>query len=160
VKSLAPALEDDCVWVSEGSREIGASAGFAFYLRHCGSIKSSNVLIMSDDVRRPPPSYPGATPKYLIDHAQLEKIWASDRPVIFITDFQREDMDSDKPMLPTQDCRNVPVRDGGQRRVYANSYAWKKLVAAGLTQVQASNNMSKRAQCPRDLLLPFFPAHE
>ena len=132
VEKLSPAIGDDCIWISEGSLEVGASAGLSFYLRQHTSDKLANVLIMGDDTRRPPPCYPGPPLKYLIDHKQLDEIWASERPVFFITDFQRTDWEGDPPVLPAKDCRHVPLSVGGNRHVYVNKYAWKRLAAAGL----------------------------
>ena len=132
VETLASAVGDDCVWIAEGSSEVGASSGPAFYLRQVSFIKASNVLIMSDDTRRPPPRYPGPPPKYLIDRKQLDEIWTSGRPVLYVTDFQRADWTKDKPFLPSQDCRYVPLPVGGHRHVYVNTSAWNRLAAAGV----------------------------
>jgi len=134
VERLAPAVGDDCVWVSEGSCEVGASAGLAFYLRQSRPKSSGYVLIMGDDERRPPPSYPGLPPKYLINHGRLEELWASESPVLFVTDFQRTDWDNDKPLLPSKDCGPVPLpfAVAGHRRVFANARALRRLAAAEL----------------------------
>ena len=149
VEWLAPAAGDDCVWVSEGSSEVGASAGLSFYLRQGSPNSPGYVLIMSDDERRPPPSYPGAPPKYLINHGELEQLWASGRPVLFVTDFQRADWKLDPPRLPSRDCRLVQVAHSiaGHRQVYANSCARKRLAAGGLvlsgTVLEPSSDMSQ-----------------
>ncbi|MGD0090281.1 MAG: glycosyltransferase family 39 protein [Planctomycetota bacterium] len=143
VAKLAPALGGDCVWISEGSQEVGASAGLGFYLRlqAAGTDGRENspvfagqgyVLIMNDDPRRPPPAYPGPAPEFLIDHKRLEELWARGVPSVFVTDFQRIDWKSDKPLLPVRDCRYVPLAVGGHRKVYANPSAWQRLAAAGL----------------------------
>src|SRR5579862_2044253 len=59
VKELAPKVGDDCVWISEGSDEVGAAGGTAFYLRQYTNDKAAQVLIMDEDPSRPPPKYPG-----------------------------------------------------------------------------------------------------
>jgi hypothetical protein len=140
VERLAPAVGKECVWVSEGSSEVGASSGLTFYLRHHNAADSSEVKIMSDDTRRPPPSYPGVTPQYLIDHKQLDALWSGDKQVLFVTDFQRTDFETDKPMLPQTDCNQVPVPESitGHRHVYANTLAWDRLVAAGIISKSAN----------------------
>jgi 4-amino-4-deoxy-L-arabinose transferase-like glycosyltransferase len=140
VEQLAPAVGKECIWVSEGSSEVGASSGLTFYLRHHDAANSSEVKIMSDDTRRPPPSYPGVTPQYLIDHKELATLWSSDKPVLFVTDFQRTDFVNDKPMLPQTDCNLVPIPDSttGHRRVYANTLALNRLIAAGVIPKSAN----------------------
>jgi 4-amino-4-deoxy-L-arabinose transferase-like glycosyltransferase len=132
INHLSVALGDDCVWVNEGSNEVGAGSGMAYYLRQKALINASHVLIMEDDTRRPPPAYPGPKPFFLIDHQRLNEMWASNAPMMFVTDFARTDWDADPPMLPTCDCQYVPITVGGRRRVYANASAWKRLSAAKL----------------------------
>jgi 4-amino-4-deoxy-L-arabinose transferase-like glycosyltransferase len=140
VEKIAPAVGNECKWISEGSSEVGASSGLTFYLRQRGAIEASNVLIMSDDPRRPPPSYPGVTPEYLLDHKQLAAIWNTSEPALFVTDFQRTDPVADKPMLPETDCALVPIPMAvtGHRQVYANSSAWNRLAAAGIVAKPAN----------------------
>ena len=136
INQLSPALGDDCIWVNEGSNEVGAGSGMAYYLRQKALINASHVLIMDDDTRRPPPAYPGPKPMFLINHQRLNDLWTSDAPVIFVTDFARTDWDADPPLLPAADCQNVPITVGGRRRVYANASAWKRLSAAKLVSPQ------------------------
>ena len=140
VEKIAGAAGPDCVWVSEGSSEVGASAGMTFYLRQRFPDNPKYVLIMDDDlIRRPPPSYPGKPPSYLIDHQRLEELWSSGSAVLFVTDFQRTDWENDKLSLPARDCRQVPLTGGGHRQVYANSPAWNRLAAAGLIPAVAAS---------------------
>ncbi len=131
VETLAPKVGDDCIWISENSDEVGSSAGTAFYLRQNTSHKTANILIMGDDPRRPVPIYPGPPLNFFIDQKQLDEIWTSGKPALFITDFKRTDWDADTPHLPSKDCRLVPLPVAGHRHVYANSLAWERLVKAG-----------------------------
>ena len=136
VEALAPALGAGCIWISEGSEEVGASAGTAFYLRLNTPNKSAQVLIMGDDPVRPPPTYPGPPLNFFIDHAKLEQIWTAGKPAVFVTDFKlrRVDRENDKPKLPSTDCREVPLTVAGHRQVYANSQAWKLLQSASMVK--------------------------
>jgi hypothetical protein len=127
VKELEKKAGIDCVWISECSNEIGASAGIAWYLGHDSSGQPRTVRVMGDDPSRPPPSFPGARPGYLINHARLEEIWASDTPTLFITDFQRTDWEHDKARLPQTERFFVKVPGSGHRHIYANKAAWHRL---------------------------------
>ncbi|HEY3319751.1 MAG TPA: glycosyltransferase family 39 protein [Planctomycetota bacterium] len=124
VEQLRDQVGPDCVWVSEGSKEIGASAGIAFYLGNDRAGEPRSVLVMEDDPERRPPAFPGAKPQYLINQAQLAELWSENKPVLFVTDFLRSDWERDRPRLPAGEKHIVPQTDGGKRRVYANSSAW------------------------------------
>ena len=127
VGSIFDKVGGDCIWVSEGSKEIGASAGIAFYLGRDADGHTRNVFIMKDDTRRPPPVFPGPPLTYLIDHARLESMWNGDKPVLFITDFQRSDWLGDYPRLPSDIAGCIATPECGNRRIYANKAAWKRL---------------------------------
>jgi 4-amino-4-deoxy-L-arabinose transferase-like glycosyltransferase len=131
VEALAPAVGSDCIWISEGSDEVGSSAGTAFYLRQNTPNKTAFVLIMGQDPKRPPPIYPGPPLKFFIDQNRLDELWGSKAPVLYVTDFKRTDWERDKPTLPSKDRRLVPLKVAGHRQVYANAEAWRRLVAAG-----------------------------
>jgi 4-amino-4-deoxy-L-arabinose transferase-like glycosyltransferase len=127
VNKLQEKVGSDFVWVSEGSKEVGASAGIAFYLGQDSSGKARSVYIMSDDDRRPPPDFPGPRPNYLLTHPKLDDIWSSDKPVLFVTDFQRSNWLYDYPILPSHVAGCFQDESCGNRRVYANRAAWEKL---------------------------------
>ena len=129
VNNLQPKIGKDFIWISEGSKEVGASAGLAFYLGHDDAGQARSVYIMADDDRRPPPDFPGPRPGYLLNHAELNDKWESDQPVLFITDFQRSNWMYDYPKLPTDmmDCGSIQDETCGNRRIYCNRAAWKKL---------------------------------
>ncbi len=133
VEKIRPVIGDDAVWVSEGSKEIGASAGIAYYLGVDESGRARNVYVMKDDTRRPPPKFPGAPAAYLLDHQQLTELWGSDRPVLFVTDFLRTDWLRDYPWLPTVEPALLPVDGSGNRRVYANEAAAQRYFAAAIS---------------------------
>jgi 4-amino-4-deoxy-L-arabinose transferase-like glycosyltransferase len=144
VTNLRPLAEDNVRWISEGSQEIGGSAGLSFYLRTDVEGRARTVLIMNDDKRRLPPEFPVPS-KNLISHEQLDKLWAERSPALFVTDFQRDwdkaadayihafvalelqngwSKDLDFPWLPSGEKHLLPVEDGGNRRVFANAAAW------------------------------------
>ena len=119
------------IWISEGSDEVGSSAGTAFYLRQSTGNNEAFVLIMSEDSRRPVPAYPGKPLKFFIDQKLLDELWESQSPVVYFTDFKRTNWELDKPTLPSNHPREVPIKVAGNRRVYANAEAWKRLTASG-----------------------------
>jgi hypothetical protein len=130
VAYLHDKVGEDCIWVSEGSKEIGASAGIAFYLGKDKDGKVRCVKIMSDDKdQRPPPTFPGPKLSYLIDHAELEALWAGPAPVLFVTDFLRKpgDWEKDPPALPSNIAGMIERSEFGNRRVFANAAAWTRL---------------------------------
>jgi hypothetical protein len=125
---MKPLIADDVVWISEGSKEIGAAAGTAFYLRQDKDGNSRNVLVMKDSKGREPPAFPGAEPSYLIDKPRLAELWASSQAAVYVTDFHRSDWVNDPPSLPPGDLHEVDLQGAaGNRRVYANDAAWQRL---------------------------------
>lgn len=130
-KRLVEHLRDkagaDCVWISEGSRELGASAGIAYYLGQDAQGQARTVLVMEDDPRRPPPAFPGPKPEQLTTRAELSALWGRNSPVLFVTDVYRMDWGKDEPLLPDGERFNVPLPWPSQRRVYANKAAWERL---------------------------------
>jgi hypothetical protein len=130
VQALVPKVGDDCIWISEGSEEVGAAAGTAFYLRLATHNPEAFVWILdSHDPHRPPPVYPGPPLKFFINQAQLDTLWSGDKPAVYVTDFKRTDWDADKPHLPSKDLQRIPVDGSGHRRVYANLAAAKRWAA-------------------------------
>ncbi len=129
VKELAPVVGDDCVWISEGSDEVGASAGTAFYIRQYTTKKDARVLILNDNPKRPEPAYPGAPLIFFINKTQLDELWDRNVPTLYVTDFKRTDWDADKPTLPSKNLHDLGLKAevSGHRRVYANPAAWEKL---------------------------------
>lgn len=109
VLALSDAAGEDCIWVSEGSKEIGASAGIAYYLGLDKNGQARRVLIVSDDPRRPPPRFPDPQPDYLIGREALDRLWQSPQPVLFVTDFLRTPKDwQDLPDMSFKDWQNRP----------------------------------------------------
>lgn len=137
VSNLQQKVGSDFIWVSEGSKEVGASAGIAFYLGQDSSGNARSVYIMSDDDRRPPPDFPGSRPAYLKTHDELNALWDGDKPVLFVTDFQRSNWLYDYPMLPKHVAGCFQDETCGNRRVFANRAAWKKLHKLQLTPDKA-----------------------
>jgi hypothetical protein len=128
VKNLDARAGPEFVWVSEGSKEIGASAGIAYYLGQDAAGNARSVYVMKDDPRRPPPGFPGPDPKYLLDHKALQELWESSTPVLFVTDFQRTDWFNNHALMPEGEAFLIDTGDtGGNRRVYGNAAARRKL---------------------------------
>ncbi len=128
VSELDPLLKKDALWVSEGSFELGASAGIAYYLGNDGEGKPRFVRVMTDDVRRIQPKFGNLPRTYETNMKQLQELWDSPRPVVFVTDMMRKDFES-KDKQP-----NLPAGHGnpwkeryGFRRVYGNKAAWARL---------------------------------
>jgi len=117
----------DCIWISEGSRELGASAGISYYLGQDAQGHARTVRVMEDDPRRPPPQFPGPRPAYLLNHDGLDKLWNGSQPAVFVTDVYRTDWKHDEPMLPEGQLHEIPLPWLGLRKVYANPEAWKRL---------------------------------
>lgn len=133
VENLREKAGPDCIWISEGSKEIGASAGIAYYLGQDAKGGSRSVYIMKDGdkAHRSPPKFPYGEPKYLIDTAKLNALWSGTVPVLFVTDFQRKSFDTDPPRLPEGEKHELSAElkgvECGQRRVYANPAAYARI---------------------------------
>lgn len=127
VRTLNPIVGPEAIWISEGSKEIGASAGISYYLGTDAKGKARSVFVMEDDKRRPPPAFPPPKPGYLIDQKRLNELWVSDKPVLFVTDFQRLKWTPEEaPHLPQNASEPLPVKNTGHRRVYGNEAARKR----------------------------------
>lgn len=144
-------LPINALWIFEGSREIGAAGGIAYYLNQGQEINQTeesitdnkelplgfisgkgkkvyrNVLILEDSgENRTPPQFPGKKPNYLINKQQLQSHWDSTRPVVFVTDFMRDltnPQDSIDLNLPNNAGR--ALLSIGKRQVYINQAAIK-----------------------------------
>ncbi|MDJ0571566.1 MAG: glycosyltransferase family 39 protein [Pleurocapsa sp. MO_192.B19] len=121
-------LNDDTVWIFEGSREIGAAGAIAYYLNRDGIAKPSDyrtIMVLADGgPNRLPPQFPGEPPGYLITRSQLQQSWNSDRPTVFLTDFLRQPDNIQDPLsrnLPQQAIE--PYLVNGQRKLYLNRTA-------------------------------------
>jgi hypothetical protein len=124
VQAIRPAVDDEVVWISEGSQEIGGSAGISFYLGVDRGGQARTVKIMEDDPRRRPPKFP-MRPNYLIKQDELARIWNADTPALFVTDFQRDwAKDREGPRLPRGEVNLTGATCGGNRRIFANRAAW------------------------------------
>lgn len=127
VRALNTSMGSDAIWISEGSKEIGASAGISYYLGTDAKGQARSVFVMEDDKRRPPPAFPPPKPGYLIDRKRLNELWASETPVLFVTDFQRMKWTPEEaPYLPDNAGEPFPVKNTGHRRVYGNEAARKR----------------------------------
>jgi hypothetical protein len=111
----------------EGSHELGASAGTAYYLGVDGAGKPRTVRVMIDDRRRPQPEFPGAIRAYGMKRTERQLLWDSDRPAVFVTDLMRRDFVSEeqRPFLP--EGAGEPIAHCGFRRLYANAAARARL---------------------------------
>lgn len=140
VRQADPCLNDNTLWIFEGSREIGAAGGISYYLNRelysSGSLPAGwqrgegdrlyrTVMVLSDGGKnRIPPSFPGSSPSYLITKQQLQSYWNGERPVVFVTDFLRQPDDKSDPLE-----RNLPDNAGEallithSRRLYGNAVA-------------------------------------
>ncbi len=129
VAELNEKVGKDCVWISEGSLEIGAPAGTAFYLKTDDKGNARFVYVMkSNSPYRRPPSFPGPAPEYLIDQDELKAKWSSSTPALYVTDLMRTSDRSDDPIgLPPTPQHEVKVEGAGHRRVFANEAAWRLL---------------------------------
>jgi len=129
VDALKPLTGEDVIWITEGSKEIGAAGGIAYFLGRHEDGRARCVLVMKDTPGREPPIFPGAPPKYLIDRQQLAELWKGPKPIVYLTDFQRTDWVNDPPNLPPEPLNEVTPKQAGNRKVYLNSAAmelWEK----------------------------------
>ena len=137
ITELLPKTKSDWIWIYEGSLELGAAGGMAFYLGtddqgHARTLRVMKEQIEPDEkgeihvsARRTPPSFPGPEPAYLLSGTELRTIWSGPKPALFITDFLRDDPNIDPPNLPPEPRHPIPVSAAGQRKVYANEAAWR-----------------------------------
>jgi hypothetical protein len=127
VRKLDATLGMDTVWVSEGSFEMGASAGIAYYLLPKDG-KPRFVRVMDDDDRRTQPVFGKNTRRdYALLQPELAELWKSEKPVVYITDLMRRDWKADPPNLPPNAGDPVKEYETGFRKVYLNNAARKKI---------------------------------
>jgi 4-amino-4-deoxy-L-arabinose transferase-like glycosyltransferase len=83
------------------------------------------VYVLSDGgANRHPPSFPGLQPKMLITKAQMQAIWDSKHPAVFVTDFLRVPNDpNDPPTLNLPQQAGSPLLTIGPRQLYGNEIA-------------------------------------
>ena len=153
VRLIDSNLPLNTLWIFEGSREIGAAGGIAYYLNQGADIRQTeasiakneeipsglvsgknqklyrNVLVLEDGGKnRIPPRFPGKKPNYLIDRQQLQIYWDSIRPVVFVTDFMRDLRDTRDPInLNLPNKANRPFLSVGKRQVYLNQAAMRNI---------------------------------
>lgn len=154
VEQLNASLGEDALWVSEGSNELGAPAGIAYYLGRDEFGRARTVFVMDDDKRRPQPVFAQGIPRqWAMKRNALNVYWSSQRPVVFITDPMRKDWESPElaPLLP--DEPGTPVATCGFRRVYANKAARDRMNWHGQL-VKAATDGLERAEDPN------FPQEE
>ncbi|GAB4233547.1 MAG: glycosyltransferase family 39 protein [Stanieria sp.] len=138
IKTASPCLNFDTLWVFEGSREIGTAGAMSFYLNQNKSEpktfnqlgwvtgKQGNpyriVMVLADGGNnRLPPQFPGESPSYLITKTQLQSYWNSDRSVVFVTDFLRQQGDPDDPPdLNLPQDSGQPLLEIAPRQLYGN----------------------------------------
>lgn len=127
VGELDPLLRPDTIWISEGSFELGASAGIAYYLSPDEDDKPRFVKVMVDDERRVQPRFGNLPRHYALMRAGLQELWDDRAPVVFVTDMMRRDFESAEhaPRLPRG--AGKPVGQWGFKHVYANAAAWERL---------------------------------
>jgi 4-amino-4-deoxy-L-arabinose transferase-like glycosyltransferase len=129
VEHLRAKAGPDCVWISEGSRELGASASLSYYLGQDAQGNARTVRVMKDSPLRPPPQFPGPEPSFYLDAQGLNTLWRGGRPALFVTDVYRTDWKTDPPSLPEPEGERheIPLPWLGLRKVYANNEAWKRV---------------------------------
>ena len=110
VQKLGP---DYRMWVSEGSAELLPPAEWLFYSKTDASGRARFVYVMnSDSPYRRPPSFPGKAPEYLLNDEQLEKMWVSSEPVVYVTDPLRP---PEQNRRSSQAPADAGARDSAQR---------------------------------------------
>ena len=158
VKTIDSCLGIDALWIFEGSREIGAAGAMSYYLNQGKNYSPSTlfftpldnsstlpvgwvrgkkdtiyrtVLVLADGGKnRIPPEFPGGNLSYLITKEKLTAYWYSDRPVVFVTDFMRQEGDpNDPPDLNLPYNPGSPLLSIANRKVYGNSAAIAKCYA-------------------------------
>ena len=163
VKTIDSCLGADALWIFEGSREIGAAGVMSYYLnqeKHYSrstvffpSVKQKTlplgwargkkdtiyrtVLVLADGGKnRIPPQFPGSPLSYLITKEQLAAYWHSDRPVVFVTDFLRQEDDPlDPPDFNLPRNAGAPLLSIAKRKVYGNSAALTKCYDRSLSRI-------------------------
>ncbi len=163
VKTIDSCLGVDALWIFEGSREIGAAGVMSYYLnqeKHYSrstvffpSVKQKTlplgwargkkdtiyrtVLVLADGGKnRIPPQFPGSPLSYLITKKQLAAYWHSDRPVVFVTDFLRQEDDPlDPPDFNLPRNAGAPLLLIAKRKVYGNSAALTKCYDRSLSRI-------------------------
>ncbi|WP_219729841.1 ArnT family glycosyltransferase [Sodalinema gerasimenkoae] len=136
-------LPESTIWVFEGSRELGAAGAMSFYLNPEGERfpqfptldpgwvwgqgdRAYRIVYVLTDAgeSRKLPAFPGPTPPYHLSAEELQRFWESNFPVVFVTDFLRDDNDAEDPLT-----RNLPNNPGepllviGSRHLYGNPAA-------------------------------------
>ena len=151
VQTIDSCLGVDVLWIFEGSREIGTAGAMSYYLNEGKDYSRSGVffpslqnktlpvgwaqgkqdtiyrtiLVLADGGNnRIPPKFPGAPLSYLITREQFAAYWYGDRPVVFVTDFLRQENDPLDPLdlnLPYD--VSTPLLSIAKRNIYGNSAA-------------------------------------
>ena len=151
IKTIDGCLGVDALWIFEGSREMGTAGAMSYYLNQGKDYSRSavffpsaqektlpvgwvqgkkdtiyrTVLVLADGGNnRIPPKFPGSTLSYLITREKFAAYWYSNRPVVFVTDFLRQEGDpNDPPDLNLPHDVRRPLLSIAKRKVYANSAA-------------------------------------
>ncbi|MCZ7647354.1 MAG: glycosyltransferase family 39 protein [Planctomycetota bacterium] len=146
---LDPRLGPDCIWVSEGSFELGVAGGLSYYLSRDAGGGPRFVRVMVDDPRRPQPVFGEVSRDYELTREELRELWSGAAPVVFVTDPMRRDWTSpeERPLAYVMDPEAERLRklilkpsewgveilgeplpeEYGFRRVYANAAAKARL---------------------------------
>jgi 4-amino-4-deoxy-L-arabinose transferase-like glycosyltransferase len=134
VAALSVLKGEEVTWITEGSKEIGAAGGIAYYLGLDSHKKSRQGWVMKDSPGREPPIFPGPVASYLIDKKRLAEMWIEDKPIVYLTDFQRTEWEFDPASLPMLDDAHktelheipeITPTQTGNRKVFVNEAAWK-----------------------------------
>ena len=165
VKTIDSCLGVDALWIFEGSREIGAAGAISYYLNQGKQYSRSGiffpsvekkytlplgwaqgkkdtiyrtVLVLADaGNNRIPPKFPGSTLSYLITREKFAAYWYSDRPVVFVTDFLRQEGDrQDPPDLNLPHDVSTPLLAIANRKVYGNSAALARCYSHNLSIIK------------------------
>ncbi|MEM1366734.1 MAG: glycosyltransferase family 39 protein [Cyanobacteria bacterium P01_H01_bin.15] len=148
IQTVSTCLDQEILWIAEGSRELGSVGAVGFYLNQPYFLQTlpatmnigwvdpphgqpyRQVLVLADaGPTRQLPEFPGPPPSYAISRSELNQYWRSRQPVIFLTDFQRNLTDpSDALEINLPEDAGVPLTQLGTRFVYGNDAArsyWK-----------------------------------
>jgi 4-amino-4-deoxy-L-arabinose transferase-like glycosyltransferase len=143
IKTAKARLSPETLWIFEGSRELGAAGAMSYYLDG-GRLQTMpldsarlgwesvgpntgyrTILVLADGgTQRLLPNFPGDFPAYALSKQQMQTLWQSDRPVVFVTDFLRHPQDASDPITrnlphPT----HPPLLKIGPRHLYGNQTA-------------------------------------